>query len=952
MTCNFSSGAVYIDERVRTERWIYRDTINESQSISDLMSEEPVTLQINVQSLLDVCAQIYLCHSGKSFAKTLADLNDVNIPSCGPIFAFIDIDSNTEAVALRRREGFDPANSLNVGNGIAPFKGFSFLSESANSYGIQLLALLSSDLQLQEGPKLILPVALLRSSEECSDGDVDFDVDAFADTCADRSLDHRCSILSSSQQISLPRCLDAGAVDVICQPLQKLRVRGLMVHAYRARRAAQKEMSRFMAVKKSRKQSWVGLHNEKPYAYLREVMVSKLMKSICNPEEVIEEFQDGDLDISPERKAYVERIVGEWGFCAHDLTDDELVHAACTMLTHAMTMPEIEPWKLTEGELRTFCLASRAAYNSFVLYHNFRHAIDVLQSVFWILLRIGALPPVNVSDESPSPISKSPVADLITPHDALVLLISAIGHDVGHPGVNNVFLVKLNAPLAQLYNDSSVLEAFHCAAFSQILRRHWPSAFRDTNLRKLGISTILATDMGVHFKFMGRMAELQSKYHENGDLQAWSPQDRDTYKTLMCGLIIKCADISNVARPWQIAEQWTNILQEEFAHQGEMEKEVGMETALFGGPPELGNVLKLATGQINFMSIFALPLFEGVADLCPQLGDAVEQIKSNRSTWQEIIDREKRRNLAIPDVDCDEQRSPRSLSPAKPEAQPVSTVQENGITIAKGSNATIILDQPPDELTSAPSLTAQQKLAESTVDLSQTTIAGFQTPANNDETILSSESESSRDGNTEDSSDATLAAYTSTHYRDASNSSNFASRPSSSYGVGRDTRTQSESTCANTVATPVSPATNATSFVTLDSGDEKDNASGSGLSSTSDVYPLDDDHRPSRPSSSLGLYAVSDRQHPESKGLYFPQKPRSSDRLRELSKSHHVMSTFLESALGGRGPSSGEGPPQTDVNGNDLSSPPYRTIPRKKSRLRLAFWRRKIQSPQQADNEY
>lgn len=109
-----------------------------------------------------------------------------------------------------------------------------------------------------------------------------------------------------------------------------------------------------------------------------------------------------------------------------------------------------------------------------------------------------------------------------------------------------MFLVKLNAPLAQLYNDSSVLEAFHCAAFSQILRRHWPAAFRDTTLRKLSISTILATDMGVHFKFMGRLAELQSKYHANDDLQTWSPQDRDEYKILMCGLIIKCADISNV----------------------------------------------------------------------------------------------------------------------------------------------------------------------------------------------------------------------------------------------------------------------------------------------------------------------------------------------------------------------------------------------------------------------
>lgn len=180
---------------------------------------------------------------------------------------------------MRRRGGPDPASSLSVRNGSPSMKSFSFLSESANLYGIQLLALLSSDLQLQDGPKLILPVALLRSSDECSDKDAEFDVDAFADACADRSLDHRCPILSSSQQISLPRCLDAGAVDVICQPLEQLRVRGLMVHAYRARRAAQKEMSRFMSVKKSRKQSWVGLHNEKPYAYLREVMY------VCPPEQ-------------------------------------------------------------------------------------------------------------------------------------------------------------------------------------------------------------------------------------------------------------------------------------------------------------------------------------------------------------------------------------------------------------------------------------------------------------------------------------------------------------------------------------------------------------------------------------------------------------------------------------------------------------------------------------------
>lgn len=380
------------------------------------------------------------------------------------------------------------------------------------------------------------------------------------------------------------------------------------------------------------------------------------------------------MEIRPGREAYVKDRIGCWDFPADEFTDDELVFGACEMLQHAFRMPELEPWRLSSSELRTFLLACRAAYNSFVLYHNFRHAIDVLQSVFCFLLHVGALPPRAPVLQSGAGASKSPMSALLSPFDTLTLLISAIGHDVGHPGVNNFFLVKLNAPLAQLYNDNSVLEAFHCAAFSQILRRHWPAAFQDKQLRKLLISSILATDMGVHQKFMERLGSLQERFHEsNRSTTGWKPQDVEMYKTLLCGLLIKCADISNVARPWDVAESWTKTLQEEFANQGEMEKEVGMETALFGGPPELGNVYKLATGQIGFMSIFAIPLFEGVSDILPQLQFTVEQIRSNQSRWHYYADREKRRqsqqqrdgSRQLDDVhDDDQPRSPRSQSPA------------------------------------------------------------------------------------------------------------------------------------------------------------------------------------------------------------------------------------------------------------------------------------------------
>lgn len=138
------------------------------------------------------------------------------------------------------------------------------------------------------------------------------------------------------------------------------------------------------------------------------------------------------------------------------------------------------------------------------------------------------------------------MAGLLQPFEALTLLITAIGHDVGHPGVNNGFLVTLNAPLAQLYNDRSVLESFHCAAYSQILRRYWPAAFCDTKMRNLMISSILATDMGLHFEYMRKLADLQAKLRVNDSTDDWTEATKNEQKALACALLIKCADISNV----------------------------------------------------------------------------------------------------------------------------------------------------------------------------------------------------------------------------------------------------------------------------------------------------------------------------------------------------------------------------------------------------------------------
>jgi len=72
---------------------------------------------------------------------------------------------------------------------------------------------------------------------------------------------------------------------------------------------------------------------------------------------------------------------------------------------------------------------------------------------------------------------------------------------------------------------------------------------------------------------------------------------------------------------------------------------VGMETTLFGGPPELGNLLKLANGQVGFMTIFAHPLFANVADIIPAMAFAAQEILTNKDVWLMRVEQEKRMPL-------------------------------------------------------------------------------------------------------------------------------------------------------------------------------------------------------------------------------------------------------------------------------------------------------------------
>ena len=103
-----------------------------------------------------------------------------------------------------------------------------------------------------------------------------------------------------------------------------------------------------------------------------------------------------------------------------------------------------------------------------------------------------------------------------------------------------------------------------------------------------------------------------------------------------------------------------------------MEQDVGIPTTLFGGPPELGNIVKLGQSQNSFMNFFARPLFEAVTDILPAMVFAVDELKINQATWTERIrleNEESSQSSRKRDVSAGG-LSPRSMSPNRLGSQP------------------------------------------------------------------------------------------------------------------------------------------------------------------------------------------------------------------------------------------------------------------------------------------
>lgn len=211
-----------------------------------------------------------------------------------------------------------------------------------------LLRRIISESYVRNASKLVVTIPIISPPES----------DRPADDYPDAERDRRVA----SKRL-LKRCLDLGATDVMSNPMNAKCVTNLEVHAYRAHRDAALDQQALVALRRGRTRSWVGIADQKPYSYLREAMVSKLLDRICRIESEIEDVPASiGLSVSSKRQADISSAVGLWEFSAHDFNDDELVEAAMVMFKHALSMPELAPWRISTGMCWLTCLSPLLAF--------------------------------------------------------------------------------------------------------------------------------------------------------------------------------------------------------------------------------------------------------------------------------------------------------------------------------------------------------------------------------------------------------------------------------------------------------------------------------------------------------------------------------------------------------------------------------------------------------------
>ncbi|XP_078049153.1 uncharacterized protein LOC144476297 isoform X2 [Augochlora pura] len=304
---------------------------------------------------------------------------------------------------------------------------------------------------------------------------------------------------------------------------------------------------------------------------------------------------------------------GNWRFNAFTLetvTGGRSLPVLCVHLFHwygllqHFNLDVVTVWKL-------FAFIEEG-YHSTNPYHNSIHATDVTQAMHCFL-------------------QEKKIRMHLTDLEIMASLIAAVTHDLDHPGVNQPFLVATSNHLAALYQNTSVLENHHWRSAIGCLLESGVSDQLPANIRpelqRHISSLILATDITRQQEFLEKFKH----YLDENLLEMERAEDRH----FILQIALKCADISNPCRPWDISRKWSYKVCEEFFRQGDYERRLNLPVT----PLCDRHTTSIPKIQAGFFKFVVTPLYE---EWHRFLGDGLsvslmEHLRGNQKKWELLI---------------------------------------------------------------------------------------------------------------------------------------------------------------------------------------------------------------------------------------------------------------------------------------------------------------------------
>lgn len=143
------------------------------------------------------------------------------------------------------------------------------------------------------------------------------------------------------------------------------------------------------------------------------------------------------------------------------------------------------------------------------------------------------------------------------------MITSCLGHDVGHPGKDNVYLEAENNDLCITYNDSYVLENMHCALIFNLIKspmNNFLDSFNKSEakqFRSLVINSVLGTNFSTYVETAGKLnclldQDKKMDYFNNDG------------KQFILSVALKCADVGHYAKNQELYCLWNDLLIKEY----------------------------------------------------------------------------------------------------------------------------------------------------------------------------------------------------------------------------------------------------------------------------------------------------------------------------------------------------------------------------------------------------